>query len=319
MRILMPVLIVCLLAGILPAQNIYVPANTPSAGSTNAIPFSPSFMKTNCGYQALYFAKYLKGQGWRLKDIAFAPTFSSFKAKQFQIQLGHNTSGVLTTVLANNLLNTVTVYQGPLNWVCKSGAWSTIGLQNNNFVYNGTDNIVLDLRYVQGSSGGGCKYDRGAIPRNWTYGTHKGTSPSGSDTTAGLKTRFTVEVITIAAAGSPAIGGTVDLNLSAPADAGLTYQVASSLGQGPIPLGTRNVPLSLDGLLQITVQGLVPGIFAQYAGKLDTKGAGVAKVILPKNTGLIGVRFYSAFLTLQASAPLGIKSISSNVLVTVTK
>jgi hypothetical protein len=37
--------------------------------------------------------------------------------------------------------------------------------------------------------------------------------------------------------------------------------MGSSFGVGPIPIGTRKLGLSVDKLLEVTVQGVVRGVF----------------------------------------------------------
>jgi hypothetical protein len=114
----------------------------------------------------------------------------------------------------------------------------------------------------------------------------------------------------IAGSGSPAPGSTVVLSLSAPGDGGLSYQVGSSLGAGPIPIGHRTLGLSLDGVLVASVGGTLPLIFQNYAGHLDRNGDGTAHLNIPKIAALRGQRIYTAFVTVRAGAPFNIQSIS---------
>ena len=131
--------------------------------------------------------------------------------------------------------------------------------------------------------------------------------------------RLTYSDVQIVGSGSPSIGNVVTLLLRAPADGGLPYQVGTSLGTGPIPIDTRQLGLSLDDLLLVTVRGLLPAVFQQYSGLLDATGRGTAKIAIPGNPGLVGVRLHSAFVTLDASAPSNIKSISNTFSFTVRK
>jgi len=74
---------------------------------------------------------------------------------------------------------------------------------------------------------------------------------------------------------------------------------------GPIPLGNRQLNLSPDDLLLITVNNYVPSIFVNYAGQLDTQGEAKAEIRIPNNPGLIGLRMHTAFVVLDPAAPLG--------------
>jgi len=58
-------------------------------------------------------------------------------------------------------------------------------------------------------------------------------------------------------------------------------------------------------------------IFQNYAGLLDAQGQATAQLNIPNIPGLKGVRIYTAFVTLRASAPFGIGNISNSFLFTV--
>ncbi|MBN2492715.1 MAG: hypothetical protein JXQ29_17845 [Planctomycetes bacterium] len=324
MRVFMTLCVALLLAGAAAADEVYVPDNQPAAGSTNVIPWQASFMSTDCRYQAFYTCTQLGGGGYLVKEISFATDWTgNFKATQLQIRLSHTTATSLDATLDNNIPAPFTVYNGPITWNTTSGVWTPIGLTGT-FLYNGVDNVVLDIRYIAGtnstSSGtaGGCRYTRGAIPRNWAYGNYNATVRSGTDLNAGLKTRFTVDRISLSASGKPAPGSTVTFLLSAPGDAGLPYQLGTSLGMGPIPIDTRTLNLSLDDVLVASVGGKLPAIFQDYGGTLDASGAAQGKLNLPAIPVLVGIRLHTAFLTLKAPAPSGVQSVSQTASFTIT-
>jgi hypothetical protein len=111
--------------------------------------------------------------------------------------------------------------------------------------------------------------------------------------------------------GAPRPGGTVDLRLFAYQSPGLSYQVGTSFGSGPIILGTRRLDLSLDALLELSVTGLAPSIFVGYRGVIDATGRAQASIRVPKEVALVGTRLHSAFVTLRPQAPFGIHAISN--------
>jgi beta-propeller repeat-containing protein len=111
--------------------------------------------------------------------------------------------------------------------------------------------------------------------------------------------------------GAPRPGGQVALSLTASDDAGLSYQIGSSLGTGPIPIDTRLLNLSPDTLLIVSVGGAIPAIFSNYSGILDSSGTGKAAIIIPNDSILVGIRIHSAFVTIKAGAPSNIGSISN--------
>jgi len=123
----------------------------------------------------------------------------------------------------------------------------------------------------------------------------------------------------LAGSGSTSPGGTVTLRLDEPADAGRPFQIGTSLGAGPLPLGTRWILLSPDNLLVVTVNDHWPSVFSGYRGVIDAKGEARATIHIPNQPALIGVRLHSAFVTLDPAAPLGIRSISNTFSFSITK
>jgi hypothetical protein len=122
---------------------------------------------------------------------------------------------------------------------------------------------------------------------------------------------------TLAGAGSPQIGGTIQWLLTATNDPGNVYALGTSLGAGPISVDQRVVGLSPDGLLVASLGGRLPGVFVGYSGTIDAKGRGTAALQIPNLKLLIGYRLHTAFVTLDPQAPSGINSISNTVMITV--
>ena len=60
------------------------------------------------------------------------------------------------------------------------------------------------------------------------------------------------------------------LDISAPGDSGLPYQIGSSLGTGPIPIDTRVLNLSPDDLLVVTVNNYLARRDSQWMGTIFT-------------------------------------------------
>jgi len=114
-------------------------------------------------------------------------------------------------------------------------------------------------------------------------------------------------------------GTTVGLDLTAANDAGLGYQTGSSLGTGPITLGTRKIYLGPDPLLAISVGGWWPSIFSGYQGVLDKRGQAQATIDIPNYPRLVGTRLHTAFVTLDPKAPSGIRSISNTETIVVNR
>ena len=142
---------------------------------------------------------------------------------------------------------------------------------------------------------------------------------TGITTSGGLTGLASFAAVRIVASGSPRPGSTITLTLTSSHDAGLTYQVGSSLGTGPIPIDQRSLGLSPDDLLVVSVGGLWPFIFAGYRGVLDAQGRAQASIHVPNIPVLVGQRIHSAFVTLSPTAPSGIQSISNTESFTITK
>jgi len=108
-------------------------------------------------------------------------------------------------------------------------------------------------------------------------------------------------------------GTTARFVLSAPSDKELAYQMGSSLGNGPILLGSRTLGLSPDSLLLLSVSGLLPSVFQSYGGIIaKASGGAAASLAVPNVPALRGLHIHSAFVTLSASAPFGVASISNS-------
>jgi hypothetical protein len=132
--------------------------------------------------------------------------------------------------------------------------------------------------------------------------------PGGAGGWEIYSTRFT-GVLGVGIAGP---SSTQELRFSDPGSPGLPYVAASALGDTPgIQLGSRNLPLNPDPLLTLTVGGLPP-ILNGYRGLLNGDGTASARIAFQGYPHLVGLRFYTAFLVLDPTAPFGIKTISNS-------
>jgi hypothetical protein len=335
MRTVFALALAVILVGGAMADEIYVPDNNPTTGGSNVIPFSgpwPSSSNPNgewC-YQWWIPAAAMGGKSGLIKEIAVVSNSSgTLTAGTCEYAMGTNTLSTPSSTFATNLPNPTICYPaGPYTWTVTKDTWAPVGLKSG-FYYNGKDNLVIQVRFKNSSMVGtsyfACYYDKtqpNAPHRIYKYGTGAYTATTGSglgSTPNGLRVRLTMDTVTIAASGSTSLGGKVLLDLAAPGDAGLAYQAASSFGQGPIPIDSRQLDLNLDDLFVISVNGWVPGIFSGYVGLLDNAGKAQATMVVPNITALVGTRIYSAFVTIKVGEPSNIKTISPNVLVTITK
>jgi concanavalin A-like lectin/glucanase superfamily protein len=208
-----------------------------------------------------------------------------------------NTGNNTVTWYVNGVLNVT----GPANITGKGGDFKCMGYDGSTSACEGNYDDIRIYNWARTAADVAADYTRNAI----------GTGPSGSPNVPDLG-YYECELPTrLVASGSPRPGGTVAFDLTASGSANLPYQLGSSLGTGPTPIGNRSLDLSVDNLLVVTVGGYLPAIFANYAGTIDASGKASASVVIPAIPALIGIRIHTAFVTLSASSPFGIKAISS--------
>lgn len=196
-------------------------------------------------------------------------------------------------------------------WLVALGACSTTPGAMNYMSYGGTT-----WRFNTSIFGKSVTLVRAGTPSN--IATRKGSHPVFQEH-IGVMSRVEVYVasIDLHAAGTPAPGQRIVFSLISSADAGLPYQLGSSFGAGPIPLGTRKIELSADKLLELSVSGLAPTVFPGYSGRLDGFGAATGAMVVPNHPSIRGVRINTVFVTLDPSAPFGVRNISNRVLVVI--
>jgi len=308
------------------AQFIGWPDTNPASSvSNNTYPMGAS---PEWRFQYMLPALCFPNSPFMITDMAFAQ-HGNFRSshpgnyKTFQVRMALTSATALTNNFANNLgPSPVTVMNRPaFNWAWVPDKWVDFGLDSK-FGYDGSSNLVIEIRYTGGSSSSLPK--RAESPPGGYRVCTKGTGAFNSTvatyvwTTSLPKTRFTIEVISIIASGKPNPGGTVTLDLSAPSDGGLSYQIGSSLGTGPILIDSRKLGLSPDAILMASVNGWLPTVFKDYAGVLDAAGKGKGTLNIPNIPILVGIKIHSAFVTINASSPSGIKSISPTETISIT-
>ena len=118
--------------------------------------------------------------------------------------------------------------------------------------------------------------------------------------------------------GTGKIGTTATFTMTAPNDKGLPYFIGAAFGTRPgQKVGTRTFPLNGDALFTASV--LLPGIFKGNLGTLDARGRAVMTFPIPPWPSLAGLKFYFAGFTVDQAYPLGVKSISNPLGLTLVK
>jgi len=282
-------------------------------------------------YQWIIPAKYLSGKNCLITQISVGSyEQNTFTARTFEMSMSHNLqTGTPSMHFAANMPRPrVVIPARSVSFLREWFQWSAIRLTHP-FAYNGTDGLTIELRYkggaILGTNGVGTCARVGSIgyqcSRVYRYGTgaYTSTLAQAVDAFGTLVIKLTYLDVTIAGSGSTSVGGTLRLGLLAPDDGGLPYQVATSLGVGPIHIGSRSLDLDVDGIMIASVGGYLPTIFRGYAGRMSSTGTAQAEIAIPNDAGLIGLRLHSAFVTAKPGEPQNLKTISRTYSFTITQ
>lgn len=308
------------------AQPIEIPG-PPSTTTTNCnlIPWSPQWSTANgeYRYQLVVPSSLLGAQSFVIDEIAFhtcSPASSTFSSPMLEIRMSHTSLVPPSGTFAANLPKPQVVHPaGPFTYARTGGQWSPIRLPIP-FVYDGASALTVEIRYTNGTSTSPSlsrDQDTGQSSLNyyrviaWGPGAYNATTTTGNGAldARGLYLRLdSVGAAGLLGNGTGRIGSTVVLDLRAPADVGLRYQAATSLGRGPTPIGSRSIFLTVDPLFVASVRGVLPTVFVAYAGTITAAGRATAGLAIPPVAALVGTNLHTAFVTLAAS---GVRSVSN--------
>jgi hypothetical protein len=118
--------------------------------------------------------------------------------------------------------------------------------------------------------------------------------------------------------GAPHVGFARSVELAAPSQAGKPYVLAASFSAiTGIALGCgATFPLDADPLFSASISG--SPFFANFVGQLDQAGRTTAPaIVLPDQPWLLGIGFDLAFVTIDASQPCGVGSVSPAIRTTI--
>jgi len=159
-----------------------------------------------------------------------------------------------------------------------------------------------------------------STPTNFTLYTAgldgNGNGGSSGDRTYTTSHPMSAGTVNLSMTALPQTGSLLPFALNAPGDGGKPYAMAASFGNSGIKIGSRTIPLSLDALLILTVQNLLPGIFQKYQGALSAGGTASASLLIPATAALKGITLHHAFLVIDPSKPNGIGTVSNGLAVT---
>jgi len=289
---------------------VYIPADTPSSGGCNMIPFNwPSTATVkSCRYQMILSGRFLPTAPIRIYDISFAPCKTSplprsWSSRKFLVRMCHTTMNDFSgnNCFDKNLCRCATVlHDGPIQWQINPENWSPFNLAGS-FGYDGRRNILLDIEALTNSGGISCHGDRTtAIPRLWS--NQVPPEACGSEDTAGLKIRLTYARTCILQVPETASLGTSTPVHMLQAPTGKFYQMAASLGQWPpIDLVACKVCLAIDPVLVYSIL-VGPPIFTYYAGVINPTGTADGKFVPPVIKELAGLCVFHAAVAYDTKA-----------------
>jgi hypothetical protein len=317
MRFLVPLLLTPLAVG----QNFTAhPIDNTASTTSQNIPFaggSTSWDEARSHF--LFLAPFLPSGGGVVTGIEIVPNNSNTTPyEQFELWLDHTTNATLSTTFANNLTSPTKVLSktpGTITW--SGGNWTTLQFDTP-FVYDGTRNLVLEVRKkldrpnnttIPSTSHRIIIWPRRAdlpVPI-WAYGIYGSGAVNATTATTTYNTQILIRLRWLPAIRTLTINSSRDTTGNASRSyfhLGATV-TPTTQGQAGDFYGVH-----LDASLRPT--GLViPGIIGKYwlpnvfflnGGVLDSAGRGSFNVTIPSDTNLIGVRFYLQGATANASA-----------------
>jgi len=309
-------LLLCIGAG-LTAQFIYNPANTPAVGNGNSWPFN---LYTGWRFQFIIDKRVLGSKPLAITDIAFAGHYSptrTFSVPDFEMRMGHTTYTLFSTSKTTRFdtilgPSPTEVYKrGRITWACTYHAWGDIGLTSP-FIYNGTDNVCVEIRYNTTASAGCVTLTDPTIARAYTHSNYAPDpfnevnwyTPIPGEMMGPIHRLTVSQGFSLVAPGQAQIGTNAFIRLFNGA-AGDFYQMAASLGNTfKINLGKCSIQLNPDPIFVFSVKIGWP-IFTNYAGSILPSGGATGQLTIPNVAGLIGIDVYHAAVSYDLTGITG--------------
>jgi hypothetical protein len=293
------------------AQNWYVPDSDPTLGTCNVIPFGSTVGGSfyNVKYQTRCTAADLGGAVNLITGLGFASCNtgrSHFDSLEIVIDHIPASQPLVTTFASNLTAAAVTVLSSTnYTWNVTANAWNEIGLQQL-FVYNGVDDIVVQITTVNGIAPAG--FHRGTRERIY-WASSSGTPPA-SGTSGNAAGKIEVSMLTgklsshgdgcpgsngtplLTMQGTGQVSTTVSFDLTNGVQGGIALFIAGTTNGGPFPFDLS--VLGAPGCFAYTDLGITNVVL------LDGVGAG--SVVLPIPAGAAGVLLYAQYAVLDVPA-----------------
>ena len=296
------------------AQSWYVPNNDPTTGACNVIPFGdPSPTSPNWSYQK-YQTRCTAADLGAAVNLITGLGFAACSAgrshyDQIEIVIDHipPSQPHVNTFASNLTPNAVTVLNATnYTWnLTASNSWHEIGLQNL-FVYNGVDDIVVQITTWGGNAPAG--FHRDTRQRLYSVG---GSAPHGTtgafDNAAGkIEVSMLTGKVSLHGDGCVGSNGTPALNFSGSPVVGntLSFDLTNGVPNG-IALFFAGFSNAFPFPFDLTILGM-PGCYAYTdltvtsALFLDPLGAGSFPLPIPASA--VGLLFYGQYAVLDPAA-----------------
>jgi len=108
----------------------------------------------------------------------------------------------------------------------------------------------------------------------------------------------------------PRIGRTYEMNLWTDHPKTIPWLMALSAKNRGFALGTRRIPINLDGLFYLSIQA---SGFLGFRGTTNSQGFSRIRMKVPNLTALIGKTFFAAVVSLDLKKPFGVEGISNDL------
>jgi hypothetical protein len=293
------------------AQNWYIPDNVASTGTCNVIPFGLSLGSgfDQCKYQTRCTAADLGAAANLITGLGFA-SCNTGRAHYdaMEVVIDHIPPAQPTsTTFASNLTPAATTVLSATNytWNLASNAWVEIGLQNF-FVYNGVDDIIVQITMVNGIAPAG--FHRGTRQRIYWIAASGSPPAIGSTDSAAGKVEVSMLMARTSSLGDGCLGsnGTPTESFTGSPQVGntISFDLANGVpnGVGLLIAGTTNgfpFPFDLTSLGAPTCFAYTDLAFTSVV-LLDPAGAGTFPLAIPSS--LVGFRFFTQYAVLDLPA-----------------
>jgi len=297
------------------ATSVYVPSNTPSAGTCNTIPFG----QRSAIYQCLATQANLgNATVLNICDLAFAPCSSTtITFSTIEITIGQTKATTLSSTFSANLVTNIKKVFKATNYIWKvtGNTWNRIGLDSNYLYISTGGSLVIQVVFTGAT--GGTSMHRDVQPRayalNWSGTTPPATGSAGN---AALKVELVLSGSDVSTFGAGCAGSnnqtpTLSFTGNGKNGTSLSVNLSNALRNTGVLLSANvsrlEPPLDLTSLsapgCRMYVQNLIT-----VAGASDSSGRYSLSAKLPTNSRLCQPVYLQFFAFDRSANGLGVTS-----------